>query len=659
MSSQLHLHLFGGFKAFDHQGRPVSIANKKLCGLIAYLALQDGESVDRSALAEQFWSAASPDKAGGSLRQCLRQMKSIFAAIDFDGFDIGRETVALDRDRVITDLDRALEDIRLSGKPGGAGPSLEPDGTVLFGFDTLDPEFEVWLQVKRTTWTNRLEEALERKLRDADSPEASHAAGAMLRLDPTHEGAHRAVIRRHADAGNTASALKQYDRLWTLLDEDYGMEPSAETQDLIVDIKSGAYRSALDVTEPSAGTSIVPIKTWTPPALLVSRFVQGGPSDGEIFLVDGFRRELIGALIRFREWRIHDWVRELPGPEDQRFGESPTYLLEGTYYSHDGVMRVVVTLKEFFSQQYVWSEQIELAIENWFKMQSDLVRKVSTALNVNISIERLSALGPNEVHGDLYTEWLRGQELTQKWRKSEHDQARQTFRGIIDRAPDFGRAYSSLAQIENALPLVEPGRLRTGESRSTSVSMARRAVTLDPLDTRAHLHLAWALAIDGQPRAAEVSFDAACSLNANDPWTLVSAALGWAFCGRADKAEALADQALALDLAPSQTHWGYRATLKFLCGKYEECLACLEQAGTALINLPAWRAATCHHLGDPAGAEAALEEFLDLVKGAWSADTPPDRENIAEWLVQCFPIADRTAEQSFRSGLIAAGLPAS
>ena len=62
-------------------------------------------------------------------------------------------------------------------------------------------------------------------------------------------------MRSRAEEGDVAAALRTYKALWDLLDEDYGMEPSAKTQQLVAEIKQGSIevRSA----PPPASAEIV------------------------------------------------------------------------------------------------------------------------------------------------------------------------------------------------------------------------------------------------------------------------------------------------------------------------------------------------------------------------------------------------------------------
>ena len=74
-------------------------------------------------------------------------------------------------------------------------------------------------------------------------------------------------MRVHAEEGDVAGALRIYKALWNLLDRDYGMEPSPATEELVAQIKLGAFERA----GPSAAGRIrrahaafKPGRDWTP-----------------------------------------------------------------------------------------------------------------------------------------------------------------------------------------------------------------------------------------------------------------------------------------------------------------------------------------------------------------------------------------------------------
>ena len=62
-------------------------------------------------------------------------------------------------------------------------------------------------------------------------------ASGRLRLDATHEVAARYLIRARATAGDVAGALGVYKALWEVLEREYDVEPSRETQELIAALR--------------------------------------------------------------------------------------------------------------------------------------------------------------------------------------------------------------------------------------------------------------------------------------------------------------------------------------------------------------------------------------------------------------------------------------
>jgi len=661
----LRLRVLGGFALERPSNDAISIVNRKACGLLAYLAIAQTSGATREQLAGLLWSDSDESRARASLRQCLKQLRAIFGDIGFAGFKTQRQDIVVAAPGFSVDLQVVAEELA-----NGQIPPLllerggRPD-RILYGYENLDPSFAAWLHVVRQSWHDRLVDALQDIIRRplADGVHAKQAAQALANIDPTHEEAQRHLIRHYADDGNIAAALKQYKLLWDLLAEEYDMEPAKETADLIAEIKAGSYVPASPARQLTVVPSVAGAATTQSrlPVIGVSRFLVAGPGSHAHYLVEGFRREVIASLIRFREWVVVDAPRHRRGvatADDERAESPGEYRLEGTFVEAPSTARLVITLKDVVTQRYIWSEQILLTLENWFDAQQDIVRRVATALNIYLSVDRLDRnAGRPGVSLDVYDRWLRGQELTLEWRPGAHADAREVFKAILDETPDFGRAVSSLVQLENATPLVYPGIFRTKERCLETVQLAKRAVQIDPLDSRAQLCLAWAYAINAQFDHAEIHFGLACDLNQNDPWTLVSSALGWAFCNRIEIAQRLSEQALSLGFMPSKSHWGYIATIKFLSADYGGCIAAIAQADNALFNLPAWSAAALYHLGRQAEATAEARRFLDLIRQHWTGPTPATDEAIAEWLLQCFPIRDLATWRRLRDGLRGAGVP--
>ena len=656
-------------------GRDIKPKRRKSQALLAYLALCQGLSETRERLIGLLWSESDGAKAHGSLRQALRDARQAFDEAGFPGFDTRKLSVAFERQSLDVDLWSVIEE----AEAFRAHPLLltvpRLTDTVLGGLEDVDPSFRIWLLAYRQTLQDRLLRALESGMTSeaVDKATRRRLAEAIANLEPTNEIACRALMQARAEAGDTAGALRVYKDLWNLLDEDYDMEPSEQTQRLVADIKTGRFDEPLPMAPPSAARSPLassdesrgeaptlragPTQPVSKLELAIEAFNVEGIDPDKLHYVRGFHQSLIANLVRFREWYVTDHATQAPGGA----AEIPAvarYTLRAIAHQSGNKLNLVLTLIEASHNIYVWSDEFELGLDNWFSEQQRIVRRIATSLNVHVSAERLKRLaGDPDVALEVYDQWLRAHSMLSSFSPEGYERAAEISREIIRQAPEFAPGYVILAQISNIGHIVHPGVFRDRLKAGQTLDIARTAVRLDPVDTRAHLCLGWSCGMAGQYGEALVHMDLASGLNPNDPWTLISAALFHAFCGQSEPAHQLADRALDMTLAPSRTHWAYDVTIKFLGGDYEGTLRAADYAADIIKTLPAWRAAALTYLGrqDEAVAEAA--RFLEGVRRNWFGKLPPSDKNIVRWLLHLYPIRESADWQRLHHGLKNAGLP--
>lgn len=675
--TRVRISLLGGF-VVSANGRSLDVRSHKAQALIGHLALSTTLTETRERLAGLLWSESGEANARASLRQCLRDLRTLLGEAGFPGFETGRRDVRLVGDLVCVDVWDVLD----SARRGIVHPLMLSEKrlaeSLMPGLDDVDPSFRAWLLVQRQTLHERLVRHLEDAL-EADGTDPARRRGlaeGLANLDPTHEGACQQLMRLHAEAGNVSTALRTYKALWELLDEEYGMEPSDETQALVAAIKSGTLRPspppALPARPaPSGMREETPATTILPPEpaggsgagarrkifMSVKPFDARAVGEDRLHVVHGFRHDLIARLVRFRDWSVIDAPRAA-APSPTGDDVASVYAVEASVFPMADGLLLVLTLQEAETGVVIWSDRYELGLRDWLEAQQAIVRRIAIALNVHLSAERMArAAGRPEVSLDLFDRWLRGQELSFRWQPEHREQAERIFQSIIADAPRFAPAYSSLVQVMNSRHLVFPGLRRDPDREREALAMAKAAVEVDPIDSRTHLCLAWSLALNRQHDPAELAFHLACELNENDPWTLVSTALGRAFCGAEEHALRLADQALDLGFAASGEHWGYQGTIRFVCGDYEGCVAAAERARDHIANLPAWKAAALARLGRLDEAQAEAHRFLDLIAARWYGPVPADAAAITDWFLHCFPIQKRHTWERLRDGLHRAGLP--
>ena len=538
---------------------------------------------------------------------------------------------------------------------------------LLAGLEDLDPSFRSWLLAKRHTIRDRLLRALENALAPAAAQNVAaqgRIAQAILNLDPTHEEAVRAFMRARAMVGDTAGALRVYKTLWDLLDEDYGMEPAEATQKLVADIKVGLLEPAAQTTKADAVVPGLPdviseraTRLW----LSVQQVMLRNVDPAKTHLVLEFRQQLIGSLVRFREWQVTDAPTK-PVAEDQRQG-----IAAGQYEIQIGAfpsskpeqsVQILVTLKDLDSNLYIWSESFELDLERWFVYQRHVVRRIAMGLNVHLSAERLRRFSHHsDLSLGLYDRWLRCQTQVRMFNPRFWQHLKDQFADIVREAPTFAPAFGGLADLNNMEHIAHPGVFRTPERDRAALAYALEAVRLDPSSVAAHKCLAWCHSMTKQFDKATMHIEVALELNPNDSWNAISAANLLTFAGNLERGSELAALAMDMTLAPSFTHWAYNAEIYYLRGDYEAALHAADLSHDVIWDIPAWRAAALAMLGRSAAAKAEADRFVENIRSNWYGSQPATREAIMKWHLHIHPINRREEWTHLRDGLALAGLP--
>lgn len=645
-------------------GHEVRIRSRKAMAVLAYLALEEGGGATRERLVGLLWSESEEEKARASLRQVVHELREVLQFAGFRGLQADRTAVVLDYNAVGSDL----RDILNSVEAGGTHPLIldvpRLAETLLPGMDDLDPAFRVWLLTRRQGLHDRMVRALEPRLRqDGLARDVRRdAARAVLQLDPTHEEACRHLMQDSARDGDAIGALRRYEALWRILADDYDTEPAAATQQLVADIKLGRLDPPTPAPAPPAApaASIPVLAEGHPPAprlaLLVEPFAGGSIGQDEAHLVQGFRYDLIARLVRFREWFVVDGP-VFPPVSQTATRVSARYRISACAYQSGERVGLVLVLAEQDSGIFVWSERLELKLDGWFDAQQHILRRITVALNMHVSSARLARLSAEpDVTLEGYDGWLRCRQMLLSFSPVDWDRAFGMMEEMSARTPGFAPTFCNLAQLDNVAHIIRPGVRRDPAREQRALANARRAVELDPTDSRSQLCLGWSLAMVGRHAQAEVRMRLALELNSDDAMLLMSLALFHAFEGQHRAAEALGRQSLEATLVPTRTHWAYEVTNAFLRGDDGAALDACDRAEDVILTLQAWRAAALHNLGRQHEAEAAAERFLRTVSENWYSPGPPTSEAVTSWLLHLYPIRRSDEWERLRAGVAGAGL---
>ncbi len=241
--------MLGGLKV-QREETVACFRTKKTASLLAYLAYYADRSISKELLAEALW----PDVDGIKGRQSLRMaVSSIRAALEQPDWN-SRVFVLSDRDTIEVAATGFWTDARVFRDLVGAN-SVEDllqavdlyRGPLLAGFtdDWILPQ-SLELEELYSQAVCRLVQLLSDSNR---LPAAVSAGRAALSLCPTREELHIALIRAYGNAGQSAAAVKQYEELERMLDEQWGESPSDEAKAVLEGIPKGG--ASIAGTDPS------------------------------------------------------------------------------------------------------------------------------------------------------------------------------------------------------------------------------------------------------------------------------------------------------------------------------------------------------------------------------------------------------------------------
>jgi DNA-binding SARP family transcriptional activator/TolB-like protein len=671
---RLRIEVIGACK-FIFDGREIDLQSRKARALVAALALSDDWKQPRETFHGLLWGGSDADKARASCRNAVYDIQKAFSAAGCQAFLADKQTLAIHRNLAEVDIWEAFD----AARNGNVLPCLlERDRAtelLLSDLETVDDSFHDWLIAKRQSLHSRLMAALEDALRqqqsDGGSTRAEALARSLIKLDPTHEEAVRAVIRARAGAGDLGGAFTIYKTLWDLLDNEFEIPPSKETRDLIAELRlqqpepqalsgpsgllaapSSPAMSSVAQLVPPPGPPVAPRKL----ILNVGGFDVTGVRPEHRYLINGFRQELSACLVRFREWSVRDQAHTPAGAvrPDPRDGE---YTIDASAFEASEGVRLVLMLRDAVTNDYVWSERLQLSIPTWFEAQQQIVRRLATALNVNISAERVAAQSrlPHENYG-AYDLWLKAQVLHYSFDSREMDQSVAIYRQLTSDYPTFAPAYVGLANYLNIVHISHPGVPRSRDRTAEALQVARQAVRLDPVNSRAQLCLAWSHVMAMQPNEAQLAASSAYELNENDSWTRASSLSCRSMSGLAEALRPELERLVRQEQLIAPLQWAYHGTSLFLAGNYEACVHAAECAGSSYHMLHAWKASALAYMGKPAEADIAMNAFVSAIRQRWALAEPPSNASIARWFLRAHPICRADDWHRLRHGLELAGL---
>jgi serine/threonine-protein kinase len=292
-------------------------------------------------------------------------------------------------------------------------------------------------------------------------------------------------------------------------------------------------------------------------------------------------------------------------------------LLTGSVRRAGKTFRVNAQLVDTRTGVAIWTNRFDRESGNELRVQEDISREVSKALEITMVPRMVGAGAP--VSAEAHNLYLKGRYYYWKSTAEDEARARQFFEQAIELSPQFAAAHAGLADTLASLPLrgVKAGEAEIARARTA----ADRALALDPklLDSLlAKAHIARNLDYDWGE--AERLYRKAVSLHPGVARSHNSFGVLLSLMGRFDEADRELRDALRLDPLSMQVQTNLALNL-YRQGRYAEAVAQSEKASAIdpnFRNAYSPKAAALAEMGRFSEAFAALNTLRERSGGELS-----------------------------------------
>jgi TolB-like protein len=399
------------------------------------------------------------------------------------------------------------------------------------------------------------------------------------------------------------------------------------------------------------------------PSIAVLPFVNTSGDADQDYFAEGLSGDIVAQLSRFRSLFVisssSSFLYKDQAPVVQDVGRElgVAYVVDGNVRKSGNRVRISVELVDAATGQQIWADRYDRHLEDIFAVQDEVTKRVVSTLAGQIEdIDRRRAMAKRSEELAAYDYLLLGEQALKEGTKEGLFRARALFQKAIDLDPGSARAYASLAR--SYIEELDSDWKAPRELADEAFNLAKKAVDLDQLDSRARTYLAVAYQLaKSNFEAAQGQFSKAIELNPNDADTYCYRGWCHALAGQVEQAIESTEQAIRL--SPFDVYdccWG-QAIAYYLAGRYEEALTSLGRIADPGFAIEAYRAACYAQLGRNAEARKAMERFMVEAKSAIDDWPNEDSEVWRRYWAHGFTFQDPKNFEHLLEGFRNAGLP--
>ena len=256
-------------------------------------------------------------------------------------------------------------------------------------------------------------------------------------------------------------------------------------------------------------------------SIAILPFIDLSPTKEQDYFSDGITEQIINALahvhglfvvarttafsFKNKEMDVREVGRQL----------QVTHMLEGSVNRGAGKVRVVARLIDVANGFHLWSETYYSTEKDLLSLQSDVAKKVASALRIELHLAETKQLAKSLTQDpEAYDLYLRGRYLLNKRTPDSIQKGRALFEQAVVKDPRFALGHAGIA--DSYILLGKAGAITPDAASTAAWSEISVALGIDENLAEAYISRATLLAdFDWNWPAAEADFQKALQLNSN------------------------------------------------------------------------------------------------------------------------------------------------
>ncbi len=257
-------------------------------------------------------------------------------------------------------------------------------------------------------------------------------------------------------------------------------------------------------------------------SIAVLPFVNQNRDPETEYLSDGLSESITNSLSQLSNLRV------IPSPSVARYKIKEIdaitagkelgvrAVLTGRILQRGENLTVNAALVDVRDNKQLWGQQYNRKVVDALDVQQEISREISERLRTQLSGEEQKQLKKRDTSNpEAYQAYIRGRYYWNKRTAGNLKKAMEQFQQAADKDPNYSLAYVGLADCY--ILLIEYAGASASDTIPKSITLAERALQLDPSLGEAHASLAWSYDFLWQWERAETEFKRAIELNPNYP----------------------------------------------------------------------------------------------------------------------------------------------